>query len=308
MLDEKIASALKKFIASVRTREGPEPACVQTPLHWEWRVQGEKGEDPRPAVLPSSRRAKHLHTYARREDLAARKHGDDSPHLSRNAPGQKYDQFLRERQIAYMIYEYFRLTGAHEAVHGLSDLFSKSLQDDDVRDFDTRWDQAPWAASEIPTETVLEGLYKSKCQDSVQRHTVLAMHEQEDVRNNEPPNYSRLKTTVRRHIDQTMRTHNFRARSEIVWRGAVSKSQKGRKVSVERKVGECYHWKAIGQCSKGDSCSFIHDLASGNRRDQSPLLRQIRRPRLTESNHPKGQASGGKSFWKRRSNCVPKFP
>ena len=143
MLDAKIASALKKIIASVRTREGPEPACVQTPLHWEWHTQGEKGEDPRPAVVPSSRRGKHLHTDARREDLAARKYGDDSPHLSQNAPAQKYDQFLRERQIAYMIYEYFRLTGAHEGVHGLSDLFSKSLQDDDVRDFDTRWDQAP---------------------------------------------------------------------------------------------------------------------------------------------------------------------
>ena len=28
--------------------------------------------------------------------------------------------------------------------------------------------------------------------------------------------------------------------------------------------GECFEWKAIGQCSKGDSCSFRHDLASGN--------------------------------------------
>ena len=51
-------------------------------------------------------------------------------------------------------------------------------------------------------------------------------------------------------------------------RGAVTKSQKGRKVSVERKVGECYQRKEIGQCSTGDSCSFSHDRASGNRRDQ----------------------------------------
>ena len=51
-------------------------------------------------------------------------------------------------------------------------------------------------------------------------------------------------------------------------RGVVTKSQKGRKVSVERKVGECCQWKAIGQCSKGDSCSFSHDQASGSKRDQ----------------------------------------
>ena len=27
------------------------------------------------------------------------------------------DRFLRRRQIAFVIYEYFRVTGAHEAVH-----------------------------------------------------------------------------------------------------------------------------------------------------------------------------------------------
>ena len=56
---------------------------------------------------------------------------------------------------------------------------------------------------------VLEGLYKSKLQDSVQLQTVLALHEQENIRNNEQSIYSRLKTSVRRHIDQTMRTRNF---------------------------------------------------------------------------------------------------
>ena len=65
------------------------------------------------------------------------------------------------RKVAHTICEYFRATGAYEAVQGLSDLFSFRLQDDDVQDFDTRWDQAPLAAIEIPTETVLEGLCKS---------------------------------------------------------------------------------------------------------------------------------------------------
>ena len=43
---------------------------------------------------------------------------------------QKHDRFLRGRQIAYMIYEYFRATGACEAVQGLVDLFTMSLQPD----------------------------------------------------------------------------------------------------------------------------------------------------------------------------------
>ena len=49
---------------------------------------------------------------------------------------QKHDQFLRRREIAYMIYEYFCATGACEAVQGLSNLFATSSQNDDVQDFD----------------------------------------------------------------------------------------------------------------------------------------------------------------------------
>ena len=104
---------------------------------------------------------------------------------------QNDERFLRGRQIAYMIYEHFRATGAYEAVQGPSDLFSIRSQNDDVQDFDTRWDQALSGASEIPTVMVLEGLYKSKVQDSVQQQTILAIYiyiyEQENIRNNEPP-------------------------------------------------------------------------------------------------------------------------
>ena len=101
------------------------------------------------------------------------------------------DWFSGERQIAYMIYEHFRATGAYEAVQGLSDLFKKRLQNDGVQDFDTRWDQALLAASEIPSKMVLEGLNQSKLQESVQLQTVVALYEQENIRNNEQPSYSR---------------------------------------------------------------------------------------------------------------------
>ena len=138
---------------------------------------------------------------------------------------QKYDRFLRGRLLAYMINEHFRATGASESVQGLSDLFRIRLQKDDVQDFDTRWDQASLSAIEIPTEMVLEGLYKSKLHDSVQLQTVLTVYEQENIRNNGQTSCSRLKTAVRRHIGQVMRTRNFRALNEIVERGTVTKSR-----------------------------------------------------------------------------------
>ena len=75
---------------------------------------------------------------------------------------QNSDQFLRGRQIAFMIYEYFRATRAYEKVQGLADMFTMTLQNDDVQDFDVRWDHAPLTVSEMPSDAIPEGLYKSK--------------------------------------------------------------------------------------------------------------------------------------------------
>ena len=36
---------------------------------------------------------------------------------------QKEDRFLRGRRIAYLIYEYFRVTGANDSVDNYADLF-----------------------------------------------------------------------------------------------------------------------------------------------------------------------------------------
>ena len=70
----------------------------------------------------------------------------------------KYDRFLRGRQIADMICEHFRATGAFEAVQGLSDLFKKRLQNDDVQDFDVRGDEALLSASDMLSDVILEEL------------------------------------------------------------------------------------------------------------------------------------------------------
>ena len=45
-----------------------------------------------------------------------------SKRLLEEQRAQKHDRFLQGRQIAYMIYEHFRATGAYEAVQGLSRL------------------------------------------------------------------------------------------------------------------------------------------------------------------------------------------
>ena len=53
---------------------------------------------------------------------------------------QKEDRFLRGRQIAHLIYEYFRVTGAHDSVENFADLFTISPRNDDIQEFDSKWD------------------------------------------------------------------------------------------------------------------------------------------------------------------------
>ena len=68
-----------------------------------------------------------------------------------------------------------------------------SLQSDDVQDFNVRWDHALCTVSEMPSDAILEGLYKSNLQNSVQLQTVMALYDQEVARNNGTPNYHQLK-------------------------------------------------------------------------------------------------------------------
>ena len=74
-----------------------------------------------------------------------------------------------------MIYEHFRATRAYDAPQCLSNLFTLRLQNDDVQDFDVRLDYALSSVSEMPSDPILEGLYKTKLQNSAQIRTMMAL-------------------------------------------------------------------------------------------------------------------------------------
>ena len=171
---------------------------------------------------------------------------------------QKEDRFLRGRQIAYMIYDNFQVTGAHQTVLDYADLFSITLRDDDVQDFDTRWDEILLSMTKIPPDDILESLYQLRIPESDQLTTVLDLFDMEIHQKISMPNYQKLKTMVKRSKDQKLRLRNFDARSERIETGAVVPSRR-RSSGIERGQGVCCKWKAKGQCSRGDRCSFRHD-------------------------------------------------
>ena len=64
---------------------------------------------------------------------------------------QKEDRFLRGRQIAYLIYEYFRVTGANDSVENYADLFTNGLRNDDIQEFDSKRNGIVFVYDENPT-------------------------------------------------------------------------------------------------------------------------------------------------------------
>ena len=69
------------------------------------------------------------------------------------------DGLLRGRQIAFMICECFRVTGAHEAVLDSSDLFRFTSRGDDVQELDERWDEVLLSFNEVPSDDIRESLF-----------------------------------------------------------------------------------------------------------------------------------------------------
>ena len=211
---------------------------------------------------------------------------------------QKEDRFLRGRQIASLIYEQFRVTGTDNSVENYTDLFTIALRNDDIQEFDSKWDGILLSMTKIPPDDILEGLYKLKIRESDKLKTVLELYDLETHQKKLGPDYHRLKAMVKRSIEQEIRNKNFGARSGNFEKNAVVKNQ-GTKQRVQRVLGDCWQWEANGQCVKGDNCSFRHDMdkrgkSSPSNPSQNSFMQQSeRKPSRTRS--PRGKSSSGRT-------------
>ena len=161
---------------------------------------------------------------------------------------QKEDRFLRGRQIAYLIYEYFRVTSVNDSVQNYADLFTIVLRNDDIQEFDSKLDEILLSMTQIPSEDILEGLYKLRIRESEKLKTVLQLYNMEIHQKKLGPDYHRLKTVVKRSIEQEIRNKNFEIRKGNFEKNAVVKNQ-GTKQREQRTLGDCWQWKAHMQCS-----------------------------------------------------------
>ena len=122
-----------------------------------------------------------------------------------------------------------------------------TLRSDDVQEFDTTRDGILLTVRKISRDDCLESLCKIRTRESDQLETVLEMFDIETHQKISKPSYQKLKTLVKKSIEQTLGL-----------RGAVVASRRGLSGDV-RGQGVCYQQKAKGQRSRGDKCSFRQD-------------------------------------------------
>ena len=111
---------------------------------------------------------------------------------------QKEDRFLRGRQIACLIYDNFRDTGANDSFENYADLFTVVLRNDDIQEFDSTWNEQLLSMTQIPSGETLEILYKLRIRESEKLKTVLELYDLETRQKKAGPDYHRLKTMVKK--------------------------------------------------------------------------------------------------------------
>ena len=146
---------------------------------------------------------------------------------------------------------------------------------------------------------ILEGLYKLRIRESGKLKTVLELYDLETHQKKLGPDYHRLKTIVKRSIEQEIRNKNFGSRSGNFEKNAVVKNQ-GTKQRVQRILEDCWQWETKRQCVKGDNCSFCHDInkrgkvTQPNPSPSSSTQKNERKSSRTRS--PRGRSPNGRMF------------
>ena len=200
------------------------------------------------------------------------------------------------RQIAYLSTN--RVTGTHDSVENYTDLFTIVLRNDDIQEFDSKWDGILLSLTKIPHDDILEGLYKLRIRESEKLETVLELYDLETHQKKLRHDCQRLKTMVKRSIEQEIRKKNFGVRNGNFEKNAVVKNRET-KQRVQRILGHCWQWETNGQCVKGDNCSFRHDInkrgkvTPSNPSPNSFMQQNERKASRTRS--PRGRSPSGRT-------------
>ena len=85
-----------------------------------------------------------------------------------------------------------------------ADLFTIGLRNDDLQESDSKWDGILLSMTKIPSDDIWEGSYQLRIRESEKLKTVLELYDLEIHQKKIGPDYHRLKTMVKRSIEQDL--------------------------------------------------------------------------------------------------------
>ena len=96
--------------------------------------------------------SRKLRVVSRRSSTKLQKKGLHSLRSSK----EREKRFLTGRQVAWMIYEYFKVSDTEESVLDLNEISEVGLKNDNVQSFNTRWDETTTAMKKQPNAEILD--------------------------------------------------------------------------------------------------------------------------------------------------------
>ena len=120
-------------------------------------------------------------------------------------------------QTANLIYEHFWVTGVNDSVKNYADLFTVALRNDHIQEFDTRWNEFLLSMEQFPPDDIWDSLYELRIRESDKLKTILELYNLEIHQKKPEPDYHRLKTMVKRSIEQSLRMKNYVAKKRDSW-------------------------------------------------------------------------------------------
>ena len=158
----------------------------------------------------------------------------------------KKHKMLNGRQLYYMILKDLERPTTEMELQTWEDLLTAELLNDNLRDFQTRWDRALMRVPEKPTDSFLENLYRrqvDKC--SAFTHS-MTMYNLELVQQGKKPSYERLYSMVVAYLNDQRLQRNVGPRE--------GKAQAAKTTGQD----DCQQFYKYGKCSRKE-CPYKHN-------------------------------------------------
>ena len=172
---------------------------------------------------------------------------------------------LTGRQVAYRIFEHFKLPAARTAVLNITHLFALKMQKDDLRLYDLQWDEVLLQIVPEPPEQILETVYQNVLEQCSHFKPTMGLYKLHVSQGLVKPSYQSLKQMVKGYL-QDIQNKKHEAAMKANQPGLVAPAV----TAAMKKDVTCTQMAKTGKCSRGDRCPFGHSVVGRMTRSRSP--------------------------------------